>query len=745
MTTQPVDATLTRLRDLLPVHHVARDTLPDGSQGPLTALLTAVAREVEVLEGDVSRLYEGWFIETCEEWLVPYLAELVGLGEVPPDLGTTVSRRALVANTVAYRRRKGTLAAIEQVARDVTGWPTRAVEYHPLLVTTAHVNHVRLDRPSVASMRGDATDLAMVVSPPSARRVLDPRAHTVEVRRTARRRGRYGIRSIGVFPFSAQVALIGSPGTDPADPDSGGEGGWSRTRVSSGWHHVDPLARQTPLFAPPEREASIEVLATEPDLPVPLRPRRLLALLQAARAGAIEPTDLPLGVRIGTTGTDLPPQRVRVCGLEDLAAGPEPQVMVDAVGGRLRAFRDPGTGVAPYVPTTVFVRYAYGTSADVGAGPWDRAERHESLIDSDVWTPPVAVAGSAVPVDRQVQVSSTAAAGTADTVADLVAGVAEAEAAWAAGETSHPGGPPTTAVGGTATVSVADSTRYTGDVEVTVAAGSRLVLVAAHWPTRVLPDGRVEAPVPGRYAPDGVRPHVSGTVRITGEPGASVVVDGLLVEGDLVVRPGDLGSLTLAHCTVTGQVRVEGDSSGQNETLTVRVVRCVVGGVALDAAVPAISVVESALDPQALPAGTPALAGDGVHVSLEGCTVRGGVAVRSMDASNCLLDGLVDVAHRQTGCVRFSYVAPGSRTPRRYRSVPADPASTTPRPVYESSDPASPAYLVLASSCAEAIRSGGERESEMGVHHHLFRPLRLRAAERQLAGYVPVGSQLAVF
>jgi hypothetical protein len=33
----------------------------------------------------------------------------------------------------------------------------------------------------------------------------------------------------------------------------------------------------------------------------------------------------------------------------------------------------------------------------------------------------------------------------------------------------------------------------------------------------------------------------------------------------------------------------------------------------------------------------------------------------------------------------------------------------------------------------------------MGVHHHLFRPLRIRAAERQLAGYVPVGSQLAVF
>ncbi len=745
MTTQPADATVARLLDLLPVHHVARDTLPDGSQGPLTALLTAVARELEVLEHDVGRLYEGWFIETCEEWLVPYLAELVGLAEVPPDLGTTVSRRALVANTVAYRRRKGTLAAIEQVARDVTGWPTTAVEYHPLLVAATHVNHVRLDRLSVASTRGEATDLAMVVAPPGARRVLDRRAHTVEVRRTARRRGRYGIRSIGVFPFPVQVALVGAPGTDPSDPDQGAEGGWSRTRVSSGWHHVDPLARSTPLFVLPAREASIEALATEPDLPVPLRPRRLLRLLQDARAGAIDAGELPLGVRIGTTGTDLPPDRIRVCGLEDLASGADPQVMVDAVGGRLRAFRDAGGGVAAYVPATVFVRYAYGTVADVGAGPWDRTERHEGLLSSDVWTPPVAVAGSAVPVDGHVQVCSTAAPATPETVGDLAAGLAAAEAAWAAGDTPHPDGPSTTTVGGTTTVSVADSTRYTGDVEVSVVAGTRLVVVAAHWPTRVLPDGRIEAPVPGRYTPDGLRPHVSGTVRVTGEPGASVVLDGLLVEGDLVVRPGDLGSLTLAHCTVTGRVRVEGDASDRNETLAVRLVRCVVGAVDLDDAVPAISLVDSVLDPQALPTGTPALLGAGVHVAFEGCTVRGGVVVRSLDASSCLLDGGVEVAHRQAGCVRFTYVAPGSRTPRRYRCVPADPAATSPRPVYVSTDPASPAYLVLASSCAEAIRSGGERESEMGVHHHLFRPLRVRAAERQLAGYVPVGSQLAVF
>ncbi len=729
----PPDATLDRLLALLPVHHVARDVGPDGSTGPLTALLTAVARELDVLETDVQRLHDAAFVETCEEWLLPYVADLVGLAEVPPDLGTTVSRRALVANTVAYRRRKGTLAVIEQVTRDVTGWSTSAVEYHPLLVATTHVNHVRLDRPAVASLRGDGVELGMVASPTSARRAMDPLAHTVEVRRIATRRGRYGIRSIGVFGFPTQVAAIGAPGPTGApsvDPPLGSEGGWSRTRASLGWHHVDPLARAVPLFAPPVVEPSLEYLAGEENLAVPLRPRRLLELLAAARAGALDPTALPIGVRIGASGRDLPPERIRVCGLEDLAPGPQPQVMVDVVHGRLRAFHN---AAQHYVPAVVFVRCALGSAADVGAGPWDRAERLEALLETDTWTPPVAVAGADGPEDLQVEVASSGPVGAQ---VDIVAGVGVVAAAWAA--------PDGTAVGATATVSVADSDRYSGDVVVAVPTGTRLVVVAAGWPARVLPDGDIQAPVAGSYTPEGLRPHVLGSVLVTGAPGASVVLDGLLIEGDVIVEAGDLGSLTLAHCTVTGSVVFRAGVAGSNAAASLRVVRSVVGAIRAGDTLPAVTVAESVLDPQDLDPGTPALATPGAHASIEGSTVRGVVSVRSLDATSCLLDGVVHVAHRQVGCVRFSYVAPGSRTPRRHRCVPRDD-HPSPRPVYVSTDPASPAYLVLAASCSPAIRTGGERESEMGLHHHLFRPLRTRAAERQLASYVPVGSQLGVF
>ena len=465
---------------------------------------------------------------------------------------------------------------------------------------------------------------------------------------------------------------------------------------------------------------------------MPVRPRRLLALLRSVRAGLLDPAALPLGVRIGRTGTDLGPERLRVCGLEDLAPGDAPQVLVDPVRGRLRAYREQRA----YVPEVVFVRYAYGGLAAVGAGTADRSLRHDALLATDLWTP----AGEGERGrDAQTAVLSTGP-GTAGTVTDLAAGLAAAAAAWAA--------PDGVALRATYTVSVGNSDRYAAAVAVDVPAGTRLVLVAADWPARVLPDGEVLGPVPGRYGPDGLRPCLRGSLTFRGGPGSSVVLDGLLVDGDVVVGPGDLGSLGVAATTVTGALRVESGEPGANGSLLVRVERSILGRLEAAPTVPAVTFLDAVVDTGVLAVPPPdvlAVLGAGTQVCLEGSTVRGGVVARTLSASSSILDGTVSVEHRQVGCVRFGYVGAGSRTPRRFRCVPADGGVGPPVPVYASTDPGSPAYLALASSCSPAIRAGGEGESEMGAHHHLGRPPRRRALERQLAGYLPVGTQLGTF
>jgi hypothetical protein len=717
--TATADDVLARLLDRLPAHLVARD---EESGGLLRALLRAVAAELDVLERDLEGLYDAWFVETCAEWVVPYLADLVGVAEVPADLGTGTTRRTFVANTVAYRRRKGTAAVLEQVGGDVTGWPARAVEFFRLLATSAHVNHVHPDRPAIASLRGagrldlTALDRAGVAA---LARGLDPLAHTADVRRIAPLRGRYGIPNIGVFLYPVQVYEVGAP-EGPADA-TGPADGWSQARPVGAGFTVDPLGRSTPLFAPPVDDVGIEHLSGEGDLPVPLRPRRLLAMLTAARRGELDPTTLPLGVRVGAGGTALPPERIRVCGLEDLDADLAPtevQVMVDPRAGRLTCY----AGGAATDPGDVFVRYSYAGLADVGAGTYDRSELHDRVLAADRYSGRTGTAG-------QVSVRADAAASEL-VVGSVTDALARAAAHWS---TVHAGDP----LPGTFVISVGDSASYPAALDVVIPPATRLVLVAAGWPERVLRTGQVLPAQPGVYVPDGLRPHLLGSLTVTGGSGSSLVLDGVVLEGDLVVTDGDLGALTVAQSTLTGRVRVAGDPGTPNGDLQLTAVRSVLGGVELDTPVPTLAMTDCVVDGP--------VTGGSVHAALEGCTVFGAVAVRSLDASSCVFDGKVTVEHRQVGCLRFSCTGPGSRTPRRFRCVPADGGDVAAAPVYASRDPGSPSYAALAATCPAAIRTGGEDRAEMGVHHHLRRPLSVEAAARALAPYVPVRLEIGIF
>src|SRR5882724_11233918 len=69
------DERIDRLYDLLPGVYRKRDAEFGQS---LRALLRVIAEQVNVVEDDITQLYENWFIETCEDWVVPYIGDLIG-------------------------------------------------------------------------------------------------------------------------------------------------------------------------------------------------------------------------------------------------------------------------------------------------------------------------------------------------------------------------------------------------------------------------------------------------------------------------------------------------------------------------------------------------------------------------------------------------------------------------------------------------------------------------------------------
>ena len=84
--------------------------LRDAERGNVLArLLDVLAHPVQVLQEDLAQLYDDQFIETCADWVVPYIGDLIGYRQLNGVTAAISSPRAEVANTIHLRRGKGTV------------------------------------------------------------------------------------------------------------------------------------------------------------------------------------------------------------------------------------------------------------------------------------------------------------------------------------------------------------------------------------------------------------------------------------------------------------------------------------------------------------------------------------------------------------------------------------------------------------------------------------------------------------
>ena len=233
-----------RLYNLLPTIYRIRDTL----QGePLRALLDALESEFRIVEQDIDALYDNWFIETCDDWVVPYIASQIGVYDPDDSRKLFPSQRRQVADTIAYRRRKGMVSILEHVLHDVTGWYVRLIEYGQLLSLTPHLGNIA-DRGRFVDLH-HATELTMLGGP------FETTAHTIDIRRVGPEtsnnepqsralQGKYSPDNIGVFVWRLQSYLMSLvPARAIAQV--------GERILPRGCFTFDPLGRDMPLFTQP--------------------------------------------------------------------------------------------------------------------------------------------------------------------------------------------------------------------------------------------------------------------------------------------------------------------------------------------------------------------------------------------------------------------------------------------------------------------------------------------------------------
>ena len=153
--------------------------LAKASRGPLQSLLMLIAEQVAAVEEDLDQLYDDQFIETCAPWVIPYIGDLIGYKSIKGVAPAVASPRAEVAHTISFRRRKGTVLVLEQLARDVTGWGAHAVEFFKVLGDTQYMAHIRPHNYYAPDLRRWEPRVYMDTG-------FDSTAHTVDVRRVVR-------------------------------------------------------------------------------------------------------------------------------------------------------------------------------------------------------------------------------------------------------------------------------------------------------------------------------------------------------------------------------------------------------------------------------------------------------------------------------------------------------------------------------------------------------------------------------
>jgi hypothetical protein len=724
-----------RLYELLPAVHRLRD----ANRGyPLRALLQVISEQVNIVDADIARLYENWFVETCQDWVVPYIGDLVGytaLLDIGEPSGMQKPRaqarerilipRREVANTVRFRRRKGTVAVLEDLANAVAGWPARAVEFYRLLSFTQNINYLQLGRGRTVDVRdGDALD--------DLGSAFEEVAHIVDVRCIRARHFPefYNIPSVGVFVWRLKTYSVTQA---PA---------FCEEQESPNCFLFSVLGNDTPLYNRPQSTA--EHSPGRLNLPTPIT-RRGLEHFETSEASEIVAIGIPYYYGDGKsfeiwTGSPRKPvdaSSIVVADLTDWTYRPLPsQVAVDPMLGRI-AFpptQTPRQGV--------WVTYNCAFSADMGGGEYTRMLSQPAVYNLYL------VGGQ----ENFTRINDALTRWQSDNPANAV-------------------------------IEITDSGAYVEPISITLKPGQTLQLRAASGKRPVIRLLNWQTSAPDNLTITGLTSTaVASADTPSAEPTSWFTLDGIVVTGRGVQVRGDVAGVTIRHSTLVPGWGLDCNCEPTRPTEPslelddapncVRIEHSIIGAIQVNrdevredpCRIYISDSIVDATSTGAIALGAPEKLCAFSILDIRRCTVFGQVQTHAIElAENCIFMGVIQDCRRQHGCMRFCYVTAGSRTPKRYECQPdlaeravlalaqQDKLTSAQRialqqrersrvePEFNSTRYGTPTYCQLSDQCAEEITRGADDESEMGAFHDLYQPQRAANLRARLDEYSPAG------
>lgn len=714
---------------LLPAVFRTRDA---ALGGPLQALFEVLESQYGIVKENVWQLYDDQFIETCAPWVIPYIGQLIGYSTVYTAALASPDSRAEVANTIGYRRRKGTLVALEQITHDVSGRTTMAVEEFRRLATTLSLRDVRPCHYATAELRhgcdledqnGPFTRLNRTIDvrniTPRVRVPLSPDTAPLDI--SLHGPGRFNIPEIAVWMWRLQTWTVNDA---PA------------FALGGGGYFFSALGGPVPLFqSVPEESAPFSRLITEPDVPEPICLRRFGRQLGNFYPGSME---------LIADGAPVPVSQIVCANLSDLPDGsvctvPASKIAIDPQLGRIQYAADLS------LPSDLRVNYNYGASAQIGGGPYDR-------------TPNITQPGT----QPNTEYVNSAAPFKAIVGSPEYPSLELAVAAW--------NGLPANSAGTIVLPAFEDyNINLTGANAIQIPAESLLLIASAELTLENTPEwknscvtlrGDIEVIAPPlTLGPDGIA-----------LPTGQVQISGIWLSGQLILQ-GYEACVQVADSTLVPGIALNsrGDAaqpgtpsitgSGSALTMTLCLNRIITGPVALPATC-STRICDSIVD-----AGSPwcpaiagaDLASPGAALHIEESTVIGRVWAQTIRlASNTIFlaklgkcdpwQAPVWAARVQLGCVRFCWLPANSISPKQYECLPPDSVSQAAlEPKFITLRFGKPGYCLLSGEVPVAVWRGADNGSQMGVYYHIQETEAVANIQIRSAEYLPANLERGVF
>ena len=272
--------------------------IKDGEQSPpdqLKAYLGLFEDVLGSLHENIEQLYHDLFIETCDPWVIPYIGSLLGTTVLAGDPWTL---RADVADTIALRRRKGTIGAIELLAFNLTKWGAHCVELRENITWHQHLNHQRPDaggappyaQPGVTRntvIRGGTVTLRDPAMLSLRGTPFDPYAYYPDVRPPAPGGLRINLPNLAIFLW--RLAAFRPPVSKPVHRGTVPNAAALPAEASfTARFDAHPLLRPVRLFNTPQYDPDRQppVVTRVDEVPGPIPPARLTTGSEAGNPAA---------------------------------------------------------------------------------------------------------------------------------------------------------------------------------------------------------------------------------------------------------------------------------------------------------------------------------------------------------------------------------------------------------------------------------------------------------------------------